>query len=261
MATAQEVENYAARMKKVGPVNVEEILAPKNRQSTYPMTPFERKQVEEGKLRPVYIYNVSPCHEWFVNQGQLGTKHIEKRELSKLVSNPLVIDGVIARQYDKGLGKKGWHLEDGIDIAEDICQSSNKYPAGDRNSNLTNWGVFILNNEEFDGRSHKHLVQQATDKLIATCQVFIQQASQYHEGIPAPIYKGLIGPGHKNCLIAYNAITGSKLEYPWASSAVSITSQEDCRFCGGTNKLGVAVCFHCKNVLDKAKYEALLKGA
>ena len=126
-------------------------------------------------------------------------------------------------------------------------------------SNLTNWGIFILE-ERFEKllvKQQTEIANQAKDKLLATCQVFIQQADQFWDGVPAPMYKGLIGPGHRNCLATYNELTGSKVQKAWAASVASSTSQEECPWCGGSNKPGVAVCFNCKEVLNQELYDRL----
>src|ERR1700722_8901337 len=97
-----------------------------NKGRSQPLTRFQQKQIQEAK--PVYIYNVSTIHRWERFQGQLGTVVIPKCEEGQKVSKPYIVKGVIARWYDKGLGRKEAFLEEGIEVAEDICGCSREYP-------------------------------------------------------------------------------------------------------------------------------------
>jgi hypothetical protein len=106
------------------------------------LTKAQQRQVNESK--PVYIYNVSTIHRWDRFQGQLGTLTIPKREPGEVVSKPLVIPGAVARFYDKGFGKMEAFIDEGMDVAEDICGCSTQYPAESSSNNLTKYGVFLL---------------------------------------------------------------------------------------------------------------------
>jgi len=204
------------------------------------------------KAGKVYIYNVSTIHEWVKPQGQLGTVIIQKCEKGKRVSKPYVLNGIINRWYDKGLGRKEIFQESGIEIAEDICCCSKEFPSENANNNLTNFGVFITERplDELPRKEQDELIEAAREKMLKKLQDMILEADLFHQGGN----QKWVGQIHRDALQAFNEITGAKEERPWAPIRY-VAQSEDCKFCGSKVKAGVVVCPTCRNVLDEKEYE------
>lgn len=245
---------------------VNERISQMNRRTFAKLTPFEQKQVEAGLKKPIYIYNVSSVHQWARFQGQLGTLTIKKRIPPAVVSEPLVIPGVVARRYDHGLGRFDVMLEEGQDIAEDVCGCSSSFPSENQANNLLLYGVFIVGNEhgnrpfeELGKRTQEELLDGAYKRLRAKLSSMVLQADQWWEGIPEPRYKALIGTVHRDALRALNEMTGATDSRPWSTINYSKTT-EQCPFCGTQNVPGVALCLNCKEVINRELYEKLKGG-
>src|SRR6202041_3142937 len=90
--------------------------------------------------------------------------------------------GVIARQYDKGLGKKEWYIEDGVDIVEDLLGCSKRYPPPTPDNNLTTFGVFYTDKlfEDLPAAEQASLISAATQKLIIKLQTLVLSADRLH---------------------------------------------------------------------------------
>jgi hypothetical protein len=245
---------------QAGPVNSE--LSRLNNRRRTKLTKFQEHELEEGQKHPVYIYNVSPIHRWDRYQGQLGTLVINKCDDGQRVSEPLIIPGCIVRYFDKGFGKQEAMIEGGMEIAEDICGCSKEYPPDSPTSNLTNYGVFILQKpiDEYPEKKQLEFINEALQKLIPQLQLRIQEADQWWQGVPAPVYKGLIVSIHRDALRLYNELTGSKEERPWATIRYQGKATEECKFCGFANRSGVVKCQNCHEILDTEQYEKLKKG-
>lgn len=237
---------------------VNEALGRMNKRTSTPMTEFERRQVENGAKHPIYIYSVNPIHEWNVNQQQLGTVKINKKLPDQIVSTPTTIPGIVARSFDKGFGKRGWLLEEGVDVVEDILGCSEKLPAPTQDNNLTTFGVFFLMKpfEEHSEKQQKKIVEENTAKAIKKLQNQVLAAD------------ALFNQGHGNwisqiaidALAALNELTGNKESRPWAPILVG-SPKTECQFCGHMNKSNVALCYNCKNVVNPELMSKLQKGA
>lgn len=239
----QGFEGDFAGVESIGGLNV-------GKRRSYPMSSFERKAIEEGSKHPFYIYSVNPVHEWPIQHGQLGTIHIHKCEPGKKVSKPASIPGVVGRQFDKGLGKKEWFLEEGIDIVEDILGCSTKYLPPTQSNNLTNFGVFYTEVpfEDIAPSEQKVLIAAATEKMIHQLQMRILEADRFHsEG-----HGNWIAQIHRDSLYFLNELTGSKEERPWAPIRVT-AGKVECQECGHMNKPHVKICYNCKSPLETPK--------
>lgn len=245
-----------------GTKEVNQELGKLNKGRRYELTKYQQRQIDEAK--PFYIYNVSTIHEWPKFQGQLGTLVIPKCKSGEEVSTPLRIPGAVARWYDKGLGRKEVFIEDGREIAEDICGCSKEYPAESSNNNLTNFGVFITDRlfEELPKKEQEKILGEAQEKFILKLRELMLEADNYHS---AEATKRFVGKIHVAALEAFNEITGSEERRPWAmvkgskQTAVKTVPTADCPFCGHPNKAGVPKCANCKDVINKEAYEALKK--
>jgi hypothetical protein len=229
-----------------------------NKGKRYELTKYQQRQINDSE--PFYIYNVSPIHEWPKFQGQLGTLTIRKRAAKEQVSEPLIIPGAIARWFDKGLGRKEVFIEDGREVAEDICGCSKEYPAESANNNLTNFGVFILDKpfEELEEEERATVLFEANAKLIAKLRGLMLEADNYHIGTPQQ--RAWISPIHHAAMHAFNDLTGSNEKRPWATIGASVSAQKaSCQFCGSVVNLGVVKCPSCNEVIDAEGYAALKK--
>lgn len=219
-----------------------------NRNRAQPLTKFQQQQIAEAK--PVFIYNVSPIHEWRKPQGQLGTVVIPKREKGERVSKPYSLRGAVPRWYDKGLGRKEVFIESGIEIAEDICGCSQEFPVDTPNNNLTNFGVFITLQpfDELPKKEQDKLLDDANAKLMICLRKLVLEADLLHPATPK-----WVGQIHRDALNALNELEGTKEQRPWAPISHAERG-EDCKFCGSKVKIGIVVCPTCRNVLDEEKY-------
>jgi hypothetical protein len=269
---------------QTGPVNdrVQQVMAAHNKRGRRPLTPFEAKQLADGELNPLYIYNVSPIHIWQRPQGQLGTIVIPKRRWEAAVSIPVPIKGAIVRWYKSGLGAEQPFIEGGEQIVEDVCGFGPSYGSRHENSNLSNYGVFtspkpfdevylpqgkqdflraasdrermrLLEDFLVPKSEQREMVTEATQKLLADLQLRILEADNWYMG-GAEMQK-FISPWHRDCLKAFNHITGKKEAKPWAGIVLEETL-ESCVFCGHMNKPNLIVCPNCKNTLDPAAFAA-----
>jgi hypothetical protein len=264
---------------------VSQEMVRRNRTGRRPLTPFERKNIEEGRLNPIYLYNVSPIHEWPRPQGQLGTITIPKRKWNEQVSVPALIPGVIVRWVRKGITSEEPFIEGGMDIAEDICGCSPRYDITHPNSNLTRYGVFISTRpfdveylpdekrrklgaaskvageqllQEFLVPQHKQkeMIAEATVKLVDELQARILEADNWYQG--SPEQRRYISQLHRDCLRAFNEITNKKESRPWATITMGDT-METCKWCGNVQKPGLPLCANCKNIINKAAHDAVKK--
>lgn len=235
---------------------VQSRMAQLNRTSSRALTKFERDAI--AKSSPIYIYNVSPIHHWDRPQGQLGTLRIHARKEGEVVSQPTVVPGVVTRRYDRGFGRREPFQESGMEVAMDVCGCHPEYPAESSANNLTNFGVFITEKpfEDYKPAEQNAFIDKASAKLVERLRTMILEADNWWQGVPAPVYKGLIGDIHRKALAALNDLTGAKEDRPWAPvRGTKIT--EDCRFCGSAVKPGIVVCPTCSNVLDIERYEEM----
>lgn len=265
---------------------VSQVMRSKNRSGRRPLTPFERKQIEDGEQNPYYIYNVSPIHEWHRPQGQLGTIHIPKRKWGETISIPAVIRGVVVRWVKKSLQAEDPFIEGGLEIAMDICGVSERGDVTHPNSNLTKYGV-VISDKPFDveylpeGKrrqiatassdnesrkfiaeflcpksKQKEIIAEANQKLLAALQERILEADNWHNG--GPEARKFIHPFHRECLRAFIEITGRKETRPWAEISMGETL-ESCPFCTTQVKPGTAKCPTCHEIINNAAYEQLKK--
>lgn len=262
---------------------VQSAMQDKNRAKRRPLTPFERQTIESGEINPIYIYNVSPIHEWARPQGQLGTVVIPKRGWKDTISSPRVIKGAIVRWVSKGLSIEPF-IEGGQEVAEDVCGCSPRYDGTHPNSNLTRYGVFMTHKpfdveflpdakrkalsaaptaakakelkEEWIAPAHeqKQLISEATTKLIEELQFTILTADNWHQS--GPQQRQFIGEWHRLNLRAFNEITGRKESRPWSTILMG-ENMMACGFCGNMGKPGLAKCPNCKEILNVEAYNKL----
>ena len=262
---------------------VNELMQSNNKRGRRPLTPFEAKQLADGEMNPIYIYNISPIHRWARPQGQLGTVVIQPRAWDRAYSDPFPIKGAIVRWYKTGLGADQPFIEGGMELAQDVCGlgplADGKHP----NSNLSNYGVFVSMKpfdpeflpegkrrmlaaasgkegekllEEFlcHKSEKKRLILDAQAKLLEDLQIRILEADNWHMG--GAEARKFIGPWHRECLRAFNNITGKKESRPWASIIVD-DALIACEFCGNSNKPGLAKCPKCMEIIDMQAYNEL----
>lgn len=240
-----------------GTKEVDSVLGSLNRRRSYPMSAFERRAMEEGRKKPFYIYSVNPIHEWDVQQGQLGIVKIRKREEGKRVSEPTIIPGVVARQYDKGLGKKEWFMEEGRDIIEDILGCSERFPPPTQENNLLNFGVFFTEKpfEDLPAKEQSKLIEAATQKMIIKLQALVLSADRLH----AEGHGNWISQINRDALQHLNDISGGKEERPWAPIRLA-GMRIECPECGHMNKSHVRICYNCKFRLDGSRVDVAEVG-
>jgi hypothetical protein len=261
---------------------VQAVMAAHNKRGRRPLTPFEAKQLAEGEINPIYIYNVSPIHRWPRPQGQLGTIVIPSRKWTEPVSFPVAIKGAIVRWYKSGLGSEQPFIEGGQEIVEDICGFGPSYGARHQNSDLSAYGVFI-SDKPFDEvflsepkqvllRSahakereqllkeflvpkpeQQKLIHTAQQKLLSVLQQRILEADNWYMGGSASRKFLEHCDWNRECLKAFNHITGKKESKPWAEVMID-EALESCVFCGNMNKPNLIVCPNCKNTLDPVAF-------
>lgn len=270
----------------VSATDVEQKISRLNERRDEQMSEFEARQVDEGAKNPIHIYNVSKIDQHDQNHGgQLGTKRIERCESGQQVSKPTLVDGVVARRYDAGFGKRRWMLEDGMDIAMDLCGCNPKYPSENANNNLLNYGVFISRRPfeelverregETDPQYQRRLEKEQTKILVAPMAAYekklrsrILEADRYHstpkaDGSPDP--KTFIVQIHLDALNALNEmiVTRGQAEEtrPWAPVGYKTgASQKDCRFCGRLMPFDKPKCPTCGEIVDQELYDKMKKG-
>lgn len=270
----------------VSATDVEQKISRLNERRDEQMTEFEQRQMDEGAKSPVYIYNVSKIHQHDQNHGgQLGTVRIAKCEPGKQVSEPAIINGVVARRYDAGFGKRRWMLEDGMDIAMDLCQCNPKYPSENSRNNLLNYGVFITRapfeelvekrEGETDPQYQRRLEKEQTKILAAPIAAYekklrslVLEADRFHsspkaDGAPDP--KIYIVNIHLDALNALNEIlvTRGQAEEkrPWAPVGYKGgLAQKDCKFCGRPMPSDKPKCPTCGEIVDQELYDKMKKG-
>jgi hypothetical protein len=199
-----------------------------------------------------------------------------------VVSIPFPIKGATVRWFKSGLGLDQPFIEGGLQVAQDVCGISpgvESHPS----SRLTNYGVFItmrpfevehlpeqkrmklaqadrtaasqlLLEYLIPKHEQKELVTEATGKLLGDLQSRILEADNWHMG--GAEQRRYIGQWHRDCLKAFNQITGKKETRPWASIMIEETL-EACIFCGNMNKPNLALCPGCKQVINKRLYDQL----
>lgn len=235
------------------------------------MTNFERKLVEEGKEKPIYIYNVSTIHEHQQNHGgQLGTVVIRKREYGTQVSEPTIVPGVVPRRYDSGFGKLKWMIEDGLDIAMDLCGCDPKYPSPENtNRDLTKFGVFLIRKpfESLTKPEQTKVLTEANKHYERKLRALVLQADNYHTGSPVDGIdpKKFITAIHHEALTALNEVLHSRAQAeekrPWSGITYNTqAAMKDCTFCGKPMPADKPKCPSCREVVDQAQYDKLKKG-
>jgi hypothetical protein len=260
---------------------VQNVMRDRNSAKRRPLTPYEKRQLDDGALNPIYLYNVSPIHEWSRPQGQLGVIIIQKREWKAVVSLPRTIPGAIVRWVQKGLMVDPF-IEGGMDIAIDVCGSGPGMDGTHPNANLTRYGVFIsekafeqdhlpiqrraqlsklTNKTAIDQMlsewlvpkpEQKRILAEANEKLLMSLQERILEADNWHQG--GPEQRKFIGPWHRENLRAFNEITGRKESRPWSTITMGETLVA-CEVCGTMVKPGLLKCPNCLEILDVAGYK------
>lgn len=267
---------------------VQEFLTAQNRSKRRPFTPFEQRQVEEGRANPYFIYNVSPVHEWSRPQGQLGTIIIQKRGWKDRHSAAAIIPGVTVRWARLGVSElQTPFIEGGDEIVADVVGVSPSYDVAHPNRDLTRYGVFftrqpleltqdIVNHLPEERRKQlankdaqkayvlsdeerEIMLEEAKAKLLDRLQETILEADNYFDGGPELrkfVQKG--GPIYRDSLRAFNEITGQKVARPWTTLAAS-ENMESCPFCGVQIRPNLAKCPSCKEIINTPAYEKLKK--
>lgn len=242
-------------------VNAAEAYGKQNTMSKVKLSPFEEREIARGAENPYYIYNVSPIHEWPRFQGQLGTVLIQKAPwkfdglLVGRVSNPVIIPGTVCRTYDAGDRKLKPFIEGGLEVVEDICGSSEKYPPQDSNSNLIKFGVFYTTDYfgKLKNKEQEDLFDKAFTAFELVCRKLVQQADQFQAGDPKQ--RAFIMPIHIAALKVLVELDGEDMNRAWAPT----TSKKfkSCQFCGARNTPESVKCISCQEVTDKTGYERL----
>jgi hypothetical protein len=279
-------------MPNVSAQDVGERLGSMNKWREHELPVYDQKRI--ASTPPIYIYNVSPIHRWERFQGQLGTVTIMAKPDNVRVSPPCIVMGVIARRYDKGLNRKEWMLEPGLDIAEDIVGCSSTYPVDSPHNNLVNYGCFItttpifkLRKEEKDNilsRAASYLKRvsaEEREQILEDLEKTISAEMAPKERDPILVAAELrldkklreivleadqlhpqnplfVGKIHRDALSALNEITDSKESRPWAP-ILTTGRKVSCQWCGTLNKTGVALCSNCHNPIDEELHAQLKK--
>jgi hypothetical protein len=227
-----------------------------NRSTHRPLTKFEQREIAAGGK--IYIYNISSTYYFEKTHPQLGNVRINPRKEGSPVSDPYVIPGTVMRRYDKGFGRKEPFLEDGMEVAMDVCGCHPEYPPEGATNNLTNFGVIIVRKpwEDLSKTEAARLLADAQEKLLTRLRLTILEADNWSQGIPAQLYKSLIGPVHHKALAEYNQITNSKEERPWSTVRKTAASL-DCQWCGSPVKPSVPLCPNCHRVVNEKLFKEL----
>lgn len=194
---------------------------------------------DAAKFPPVYIYNIyDMAHE--VPLGGMGTYRIPACEPGAEYSEPCIVKGFIADEYDEadGNGKMSWNPEQGSDVAKDVVGIGSSSPQmGSYTTNRQWWGVFIAAGEKPTAEelaSAKAKLDQMQTHLVMEGDGL---ALQGPEGIKQ------IGPVHRR------AVQWKKQKRDWATLPETMV---DCPGCGDPIKPGV-VKHSCGAILDMDK--------
>lgn len=235
-----------------------------NTMSKVKLSPFEERELARGAENPFYIYNVSPIHDWPRFQGQLGTLLIQKAPwkfdgpLVGRVSSPVIIPGTVCRTYDAGDRKLKPFIEGGLEVVEDILNCSAKYPASDKNSNLTLWGCFFTT--DYFGNLKAKQQEGLFDNGFAACETkardLIQRADTVWAGDPKGREWIKQTPLCLDALRFISELDGEEVKREWAPTS-SRKKYKNCKFCQSRNAPEAVVCANCKEVIDQAGYDKL----
>lgn len=221
-----------------------------NRYPTQPLSKSEQKTLAESLEKFVYIYNVSKIDQFTV-KAPMGHIIIAKCERGKQLSEPCKIPAKVRRRDFNGVRFMEW-LEDGLEMAQDLCQCSPDYVAGDPANNLTSYGVFITEKpfEELSKSEQFRILGEATTKYKARIKALVLQGDELARNV---VTEKFVGPIHR----AAFAESGEKAEkHPWAGFDDK-TEGVDCIYCGFANKPGVPKCANCKEILNPELYRKL----
>jgi hypothetical protein len=234
---------------------------------TRPLRKADKRLLERGEPE-IYVYNVSTIFQWSPRIQGRGNVIIQKCKPGQKVSEPLVIPGVMIRDYDAGNRNRQAYTEEGIDIAEDILGCSKEMPGLPQND-LTGYGCFYLVGEKFEDLSpteQEKILSEANAKHDRKCHEKVLEADGLagsevtRRWISDPYRLAALHLSQKN---AYRDGDKSMLTRTWVGGPRSgaLTPVSECVWCGYEHKKGLAVCPNCKNILNQELFDKLSKAS
>lgn len=226
-----------------------------------PLRKSDKRLLDSGEPE-IYIYNVSPIFEWGAKSGGKSIGSILKRKAGAKVSEPLVIPGVMIRDFDAGNRYRQTYTELGKDIAEDVLGCSKEMPGLPQND-LTLRGCFYIIGKKFEElpqREQETILVEANARHEEKCRQMVLEADSFAD---SEVQRRWISEPYRLCAIFLAEEYGDKSMYErrWVSSRGGAQKKavEECRWCGFEHKPGIVLCPNCKNILDQAKYDAMSK--
>jgi hypothetical protein len=188
-------------------------------------------------VAPVYLFNVGP-ERHSVTRGGLGTKIIPPCEPGQRVSKPLEITGIYPEHRNLGEAVVCNYIH-GIDLAQDILGIASTVPTNSEYTTNLEWkGVFL----SMSPNPTDEQIEAAREKRKQHMLMFVADGDRRSLNGPGENGAGGIHRNHRN------AVHELKLKRAWADPVVA---QEECPACGSAIKAGIAVCPHCRAILNR----------
>ena len=174
-------------------------------------------------------------------QGSLGMRIVPGCPDGQAVSEPLVIDGFIADEFDlgDGRGNMSWNAEAGTDVADDFI-GARSYSA-EMSTHTTNYEWYGV----FRSAAEKPTIEEL-ETAYAKLEKFQKMWLADGDRLALQGEKGLeqIGTPHREAAIWL------KQPRSWSQPAVAMI---ECPGCGNSVKPYIAKCGSCGAILDRMK--------
>jgi hypothetical protein len=176
---------------------------------------------------------------------------LRPRTKDQVVSDPLVLEKRIVRNYDRGDGEINHMIEELLEIAEDFLRVNDKEDV----NNLTNYGCFMTVNQRLED-----LPEAERDKLIAEADlkhrnVLMKKLFEADGWADDSTTRRWITDMHRQAAL----FLGEEKGRPWVTtrgSAPDKPKTKECPECGFDMKIGAFKCPNCKAIVDKALEKA-----
>lgn len=209
-----------------------------NQRTRRPLPEFVSKTV-----KPVYIYNIYNRKHLVHGMPGRGTYLIPACPEGKPYSEPCVIPGIVADEFDlaDGQGNMATNPLEGLKVARDIVGITSAQPElGVMDPNRENWGVFIAEGEKPTDKE----LERAKKKLVAFMTIILNEGDKAARDTRAGVKENPIVQIH------YDAAVYLKQKRDWNATP---EQRQDCPGCGENIKPNIAKCPHCGAILDKIK--------
>lgn len=191
---------------------------------------------------PIYLFNIYGC-EFDQNLGTCGRWYIPACPEGKpYIRAPKAIDGTFEEIYPHFTDKEEFRsrARSGEEIAKAICGIG---PGQSPNEDITKFGVFFSYNET----PSKDELAKARAKLVKHLESYIRRGDELAASADANERKSVDES-------FYRAARFLNVKRPWMSEATEMTV---CPFCTTPLKPSAVICPGCKEVINKAGYDAL----